>query len=179
MEGGSSFVNCSKAVVGSLMKTVGLTVDDELGKSEDLGHIVLNVGALVLETIVHLVEDSHRFGNGEVHPGELLLSWKVLALEKTHHAIELQSELLVDVLLLSPLPVEFVIVLPVDQLIVVFQQIPVDRSRSRNPDFLIRCLPQQLGAIVLVQNVNQHGFSSTNDPIAIFEVGQLYFWMFL
>lgn len=75
-----SFVDGSEAIVGPFMESIGLAIDDELRKFEEFGKIVLNERGLLLEPIVHFVEDSDYLGSCEVDPGEVARTWKVFVL---------------------------------------------------------------------------------------------------
>lgn len=152
------------------METRGFAVDNVLRKGEDAAGVVLDVEVVVLEAEVHGVEEGHHLGEPQVHPADLQRA--VLATHEGSYLVEVHLETLVDVLFPGALPTHVLLVLPVAQLQVVLHGLPVDGLYGCHSHPLLRSVPQQLFAVVFVQDVHDHCLDAADYLITVLEVGQ-------
>jgi hypothetical protein len=172
-----SLVNSSETVVRPFVEARAFAVHNVLGKLEHLGDVVLKIGILLLEPVVHLVQQRDGLSNGEVNPIKLNLLLSSLVLQGTHRPVEIHPELLVDVLLLRLLPTEILLVLSIAKHHVVFEDVPVYGTSSCKLQLLVQSGPQQFSAVVLVQQVDYNCLSTAYNLVAVLEVGQIDGWV--
>ena len=174
----SSLVEGAEAVVGALVEARGAAVDDELRQGEDPVHVVLDLYVVVLELVVHLVEDGDHLCDAEVHPDQLVAA-VLLAAEEVDQLVEVHPEALVHVLLPRALPADVLLVLAVAELEVVLDEVPVYRGRGGQAHPVLGQRPQQVEPVVLVQDVDDHGLDPADHLLSVFEVRQFDGWVLL
>lgn len=101
------------------MESIWPPVNDELRKGEDPIGKVLHLIIEILEAFIHLVDDWNHLSYSKIDPGELsgadAFGWSQVG----HHSEYAHPEFLVDVALHCPIPVERLVVLSVNELVVV------------------------------------------------------------
>ena len=127
---------------------------------------------MVLESIIHLVQNSHYLRNSEVNPIQLRRTLQFMP-EECDYLIELHSEALIHVLFPCSFPGNFLFVLPVAEFKIVLDELPVHGSSCRCFYLILRRLSEQLCSIVLVQDVDDHCLSSTYDLVAVLQIGKV------
>ena len=127
---------------------------------------------MVLESIIHLVQNSHYLRDAEVNPIQLRRTLQFMPKE-CDYLIQLHSEALIHVLFPCSFPSNFLFVLSIAEFEVVLDELPVHGSSRRCFYLILGCLSEQLSSIVLVQDVDDHCLSSTYDLVAVLQVGKV------
>lgn len=167
-----SFEQRSEAVVGSLVESGRPPIHDKLRQRQHFIDVVLNLYIMVLESIIHLVQNSHYLRDAEVNPIQLRRTLQFMP-QECNYLIELHSKALIHVLFPCSFPGNFLFVLPVAEFKVVLDELPVHRSSCCCFYFILWCLSEQLSSIILMQDVDDHCLSAAYDLFSILQIGKV------
>ncbi len=124
------------------MESLGFPIDDKLREGKDPIGVVLDLIVVVFKAFVHDIQHWHHFRDGQIYPSKLRGAHAFGLPQKGHHPEHADPELLVHVSFLRFVPVERLVVLSIDQLVVVFQKLPINRTCCCESHLFLSCRAQ-------------------------------------